>query len=171
MFLGINCSQQSLWRIVRPTPDYWGVARRPWIRWTLGLLKGYANPSASRGAVLGGLGSNPLQDFTAQWELLWETVAVILVSSTEVPAKFTALFTSLGCRQSYAFYRANIHTLLVVTLNVFSTSEVLCSLQCTWLFMRGDLWLFSIAHELRHTHTSVYNYASSKSCSLLARFM
>lgn len=56
--------------------------------------------------MLGGLGSNPHQDFTAQWE----TVAVIHVSSTGVPAKFTALFTSLGCRQSYAFYRANIHT-------------------------------------------------------------
>lgn len=68
-----------------------------------------------RCAVLGGLGSNPLQDFTAQWELLWEAVAVILVSSTEVPAKFTALFTPLGCRQSYAFYQANTHTLLVVT--------------------------------------------------------
>lgn len=54
------------------------------------------------------------------------------------------------------------YTLLVVTFNVFSALKVLCSLQCTWLFMRGDLWLFSIAHGLRHTYTSVYNYASSR---------
>lgn len=79
--------------------DYWEVAQRLWISWPLQLLGGWANPSASRRAVLGGLGSNPLQDVTAQWDLLWETVAVILVSSTGGPAKFTALFTSLGCRQ------------------------------------------------------------------------
>lgn len=166
MFLGINCSQQSCWRIVRAMLDYWEVAQRCGSVGCLGSWMGEQTPEA---CSAGWAGLKSLQDFTAQWELLWEAVAVILVSSTEVPAKFTALFTPLGCRQSYAFYRANTHTPCWWWHNVFSTLEVWCSLQCTWLFMRGDLWLFSIAHELRHTHTSDYNYALGKSCSLLAR--
>ena len=85
---------------------------------------------------------------------------MILVSSTEVPAKLTTLFTSLACRQTYALYRADMYTLLVVTFNVFSALQVLK--QCTWLVMRGDLQSFSIAHKLRHTHTSVYSYATSR---------
>lgn len=45
--------------------------------------------------------------------------------------------------------------------NVFSTLKVLK--QCTWLAMRRDLQSFSISHNVRHTHTSVYNYATSRS--------
>lgn len=126
----------------------------------LGLLKWQTNLSASWGSVLGGLSSAPLPDFTARWELLWEILAAILVSSTEVPAKLTTLFTSLACRQTYAFYQANMYTLWVVTFNVFSTLKILK--QCTWLVMRGDLRSLSIAHKLRHTHISVYNYATSR---------
>lgn len=118
--------------------EFLGAAQRLQLCWTLGFLKWQTNPSASWASVLGGLSSTCLPHFTAQWELQWGTLAVNLVSSTEVPTSFTTLFTSLGCRQVCTFYPANMYTLLVVTFNIFTALKVLCSLQCTWLFMTFD---------------------------------
>lgn len=56
MFLGINCSQQSCWRIVRAMLDYWEVAQRCGSVGCLGSWMGEQTPEA---CSAGGLGSNP----------------------------------------------------------------------------------------------------------------